>query len=128
MIVLFLEQTKKKAKILLIILLLIFTLQYNWLQAVSRTKAPINIVVKEIKAQMKPGDALYVTSELNFHPAEYYLDDKRVYIYGKTYQDLPQYIGKVLIPKNKVTDTLPIYPHKAFVLHDDLTYDIRSQF
>jgi hypothetical protein len=65
---------------------------------------------------MTPGDKLYVTSELDFFTAQYYLDEKRVFIWNKTYKEIPQYVGKALIPKNKVATRLPFYPNKAFIL------------
>ena len=77
---------------------------------------------------MRQGDVLYVTNELNFHPAQYYLDEGRVFIFGKSYEDIPQFVGKVLIPEEKIAASLPIYPRKAFILKDDLTYDIQATY
>ena len=33
-----------------------------------------------------------------------------------------------LIPKDKITNSLPRYPRKAFILNNDLTYDIQSVY
>ncbi len=128
LLVFLLEQIDKRMRWVFFAALLILTLHYNILQVNSRTKAPVNPVVKEIKSQMKSGDLLYVTSELNFHPAEYYLDEQRVFIYNRTYEDIPQYVGKILIPANKVIGSLPIYPKKAFILKDDLSYEIQAAY
>lgn len=128
LLVFLLEQIDKRTRWIFFIALLALTLHYNLIQVYTRTKGPVNSAVREIKSQMKSGDLLYVTSELNFHPAEYYLDEKRVFIYGKAYEEIPQFVGKILITKDKMTTSLPIYPHKAFILKDDLTYDIQSNF
>ncbi len=128
LLVFLLEQIDKKMRWIFFAVLLVLTLHYSQLQVYSRTKAPVNRAVKEIKAQMKPGDLLFVTNELNFHPAEYYLNERQVFIYGRTYAEIPQYVGKIIIPKDKIATTLPLYPNKAFILKDDLTYDIQSNF
>lgn len=128
LLVFLLEQIDKRMRWVFFVALLVLTLHYNVIQVYTRTKGPVNSAVMEIKSQMKPGDLLYVTSELNFHPTEYYLDEKRVFIYGKTYEEIPQFVGKILIPKDKIVTTLPFYPNKAFILKDDLTYDIQSNF
>lgn len=128
LLVFLLEQIDKRMRWIFFAALFILTLHYNTIQVNTRTKAPINSTVKEIESQMKSGDLLYVTSELNFHPAEYYLGEQRVFIYGKTYEEIPQYVGKILIPKDKMITSLPIYPHKAFILKDNLTYEIQSAY
>lgn len=122
------EQMNRRTRYIFIFLLIIFTLHYNQLQFKYRNKADIKKVVHEIKKMMKKNDKLYVLSELNFHPAEYYLDEERVFIYGKTYSKIPQYVGKILISDKKIITSLPVYPNKAFVLKDDLTYDIQAKF
>ena len=128
LLALFLEKVSVRVGSLILIILLFLTVVYNQLQIANRIKEPINRVVREIKGLMKPGDVLYVTNELNFHPAEYYLDENRVFIYGRGYEEIPQYVGKVLIPKEKVVSVLPFYPKKAFILNGDLTYTIQSQY
>ncbi len=128
LLVFMLEQVDQKTRWLFFIILLIISLHYNVIQVEARTKAPLNTIVKEIKGQMQPSDVLYVTDELNFHPAEYYLDENRVFVYGKTYAEIPQYVGKVIIPQDKIINSLPLYPRKAFILKDDLTYNIEAQY
>jgi hypothetical protein len=103
-------------KVMIIFLLVYFTYNYNLLQIKHRTKNSFRKSISEIKYLMTPGDKLYVTSELDFFTAQYYLDEKRVFIWNKTYKEIPQYVGKALIPKNKVATRLPFYPNKAFIL------------
>jgi len=77
---------------------------------------------------MGKDDVIYVTHEFNFHPAQYYLDGKQVYIYGKTYGKIRSYVGKILIPENSISNSLPPYPHRAFILKDDLSYIIQALY
>lgn len=121
-----LEKMKTYLKIFFVLIIFVLTLQYNRLQVENRKKSDLRKVVKEIRSQAKNEDLLYVTSELDFHTAQYYFGEKNVFIFNKTYEEIPQYVGKVLIPKDSLITTLPTYPHKAFILKDDLTYEIQS--
>ena len=92
--------------------------------------------INEIQALMKKDDLIYVTSELDFFTVKYYLKkDKilpenqvKVYIYNKTYEEIPDYVGKILISKNDLAPLLPIFPKKAFVLKSDGSYSIQALY
>ena len=73
-------------------------------------------------------DLIYVTDDLDFFTVQYYLNKNKVYIYKKNYKDLPMYDGKVLIPEERVTSTLPYYPQKAFILNSDGSYVIQAVY
>jgi len=115
---------------LIVALLLIITLNYNQLQIKERKKSNIKKTIAEIKYLMKNNDVLYVTDELDFFTVQYYLDEKKdkVYIWGKTYEEIPSYVGKTLIPKEKIINSLPLYPNKAFILNSDGQYSIQAMY
>jgi len=115
-------------RIIFFLLLLSFALNYNKLQIKYREKSNLRRTLHEIKSLAKKDDVLYVESELDFHVAEYYLDENRVFIYGKSYGEIPSYVGKVLIPKDKIVTQLPHYPKKAFILQEDGSYKIEAIF
>lgn len=121
-----LERLEKKVRIILFVFLVLLSLKFQGFQIAYRQKTNMAKTIHEIKQLSKPQDVLYVLDELDFHTAEYYFDEKRVFIYHKSYEDLPNYIGKVLIPKEKITQRLPLYPAKAFLLYPNGTYDIAS--
>jgi hypothetical protein len=104
----------------------VFLLSYASIQTIMRTKAPLKKIFKAIRYEMRENDVVYVTHEYDFHPAEYYLPAKQVYLYKKTYEELPWFVGKVLIDKRAFKDTLPRYPSRAFILNNDGTYTIQS--
>lgn len=106
-------------------LLVMFMFSYTRTQVKMRTKAPLKAVFAVMRNEMKSSDALYVTNEYDFHPAQYYLPDKKIYIYKKTYEELPWYVGKILIRKDDMRSTLPIYPIRAFILSNG-EYTIQS--
>ena len=92
--------------------------------------------INEIQVLMKKGDLIYVNSELDFFTAKYYLatskfgskQPNRVYIYKKSYDQIPDFVGKILISKNDLAPLLPIFPNKAFVLKSDGSYSIQALY
>jgi len=123
-----LEQYSRRTKIILFLLLFLISVHYSAFQVFLRTKEDIKKPLLEIKKMLRKDDVVYVTHEFNFHPAQYYINEKQVYIYNKTYGEIPAFVGKVLIPQNKLTNSLPIYPRKAFILKDDLSYSVQALY
>ena len=117
-----------KLKYPLLIVLMIFSLHYGVYQTIMRNKGDLKTPLLQIKNLLKKDDVVYVTHEYNFHPAEYYINDNQVFLYGKTYEELPSFVGKVLIPKDKIKNSLPFYPKRAFVFKDDLSYSIQALY
>lgn len=105
-----------------------FSINYQKIEIAKRTKAPMRQTFAEIKNLIKDGDSVYVLSELDFFTAQYYVDEKRVYVYGKTYEEIPDYIGKVLLNEDRIAKRLPIYPNKAFVIDQWGNYEIEAQY
>jgi uncharacterized membrane protein len=121
------EQIPSKLKYVIIGVLLIFTLHYQVFQINNRKRNTSEKALQDLKALVQKKDYIYVTNELDFLRMEYYFGEKKVFIYGKTYDEIPSYIGKVLIPKEKLATRLPSYPLKAFVINPDAsTYTIQS--
>ncbi len=123
----FFEHSKPRVRTALIILLGIFFVYYHHYQLVHKSKQNIRSTVREINALMNPGDVIFVDSELNFHPVQYYASDpKNVYIVNKSYQEIPAYVGKVLIPREHIAFNPPPFPRRAFIISSDLTYDVQA--
>ncbi len=120
------EQFKPVIRAGIYILLIGFLLQYNVAQIDHRKKGDVRSLIRKINLSISPNDLIYVENELDFHTVQYYFDPGRVFIYRKTYEEIPQYVGKVLIPSSQVVSVLPTYPKKAFVIHSNLTYDVQS--
>ncbi|MFH0773164.1 MAG: glycosyltransferase family 39 protein [bacterium] len=121
------ESIKNKyVRFILIAIVVLFSLSYSSLQVLMRTKAPLNKTFRLVGKEMGKNDVVYVTHEYDFHPAEYYLPSKKVYIYKKSYGELPWFVGKVLMDKGAFTDTLPHYPERAFIVNNDGSYSVQS--
>lgn len=125
LLVYILEKLKIFLKGIIICLLLIVTFNYFSLEIKYWKKSDYRTTFSEIKL-LAGNNPVYITNELDYFVAQYYFDENRVFIYGKTYEELPQYVGKVLIPKEKITNVLPNYPKRAFVVRPDLSYDIEA--
>lgn len=115
-------------KVIVIAIFIAVTINYNKLQIAMRTKTDMKRTVSEIKYLIKENDVIYVTSELDFFTVQYYLQENKVYIWGKSYKEIPSYVGKALIPENKVKYSLPFYPKRAFVLTPDGQYSIQALY
>ncbi|PIY68928.1 hypothetical protein COY90_03330 [Candidatus Roizmanbacteria bacterium CG_4_10_14_0_8_um_filter_39_9] len=126
LLIFLIEYMPRQVQPFMFLFLIFFSVNYGTLQIDKRDKAHIQKPLLEIKKMLKEGDVVYVTHEYNFHPAQYYLGEKVVYMFGKTYEELPWFVGKILIPKEKIAASLPSYPHKAFILKDDLSYSIQA--
>ncbi len=117
----------RRLQAVILIALFFFSWRFNTLQIEHRTKPSLR-VFREIKALARPSDMIYVASELNFHEAQYYLGEGRVFIYAKPHETIPTFVGKVLIPSSSIAHSLPTYPKRAFVVHSNLTYEIQSMY
>ncbi len=120
------EHISSRIRTIIMVILIIATVNFVGMQVRYRKKSDLRRIFKEIKYLAKPTDVVYVTNELNFFAAQYYFDENRVYVYGKRYEDIPDYVGKILMPKSKFVTNLPIYPNKAFVLTSDSHYEIQA--
>lgn len=106
--------------------LIVSLVSYSSLQVSMRKKAELKKTFAAIRNEMRTNDVMYVTHEYDFHPAEYYLPEKQVFIYRKTYEELPWFVGKVLMDKKAFRSSLPIYPERAFIMNNDGSYSVQS--
>lgn len=121
-----LEHLPSKIRMVILLALFLITINFHTQQVANRKKSDLRRLLREIKYIAKPGDSVYVTSELDYFVAQYYFDENRVYVYGKDYDTIPDYVGKILMPREKFVSALPVYPKKAFVLVSDSEYMIYS--
>ncbi|MFA6080946.1 MAG: glycosyltransferase family 39 protein [Patescibacteria group bacterium] len=127
LIILTLEKTNAYLRVLLIVILMTLTFNYQKLQIEYRKKTDLRKTLREIQMIAGKNDFVYV-DDLDFFTAKYYFDENRVYIYGKSYKEIPTYNGKALIPKEKIATSLPYYPQKAFILNSNGQYTIQAMY
>lgn len=122
-----LEKINVYFRTILIVLLLLLTINYQKLQFEYRKKTNFRKVFSEIKLIAGKKDLIYV-DDLDFFTALYYLEGNNVYVYGKSYKEIPAYNGKSLIPESKIASNLPFYPTKAFILKSNGQYSIQAMY
>lgn len=122
------EKMPRSLKIVLLILIFLFSFSYQVLQLTFRKKLDFRKKLQEMKLVVNKNDLVYVSNDLDYFTVQYYLPDNKVYLYGKSYKDIPAYNGKVLIPEERVTSTLPFYPKKAFILNPDGDYSVQAMY
>ncbi|MEK7597499.1 MAG: glycosyltransferase family 39 protein [Patescibacteria group bacterium] len=127
LIIFILEKINIYLRAVLFAILIVLTFSYQKLQIEYRKKTDLRKVLREIQVIANKKDFIY-TDDLDFFTAQYYLKNNNVYIYGKSYQDIPAYNGKVLIPKENVATNLPFYPQKAFILKSNGKYSIQAMY
>lgn len=116
------------SKLIVVFVILLGSLWYLRTEVQYRKKEPIREVVQAIKKTAGPNDLIYVDDPLNFHTSQYYFDPQRVFIYGKSYDEIPSYVGKVLIPPSAIKTSLPPFPVKAYIITSDFQYHIESMY
>jgi len=89
-----------------------FNLKYHYKRSVSN-------LYHEIMAVKAKDEPIYLTNELDYHLALYYTKSNDVFIFNKRYDEIPDYVGKTLIPVEKIISKKPLYPHRAFIVYYD---------
>lgn len=110
---------------LLIFYLYSITQIFNTLNLKYRSKHTVSQMYAEIMHLKKPDDKILLTSDLDYPLARYYTRSEDVFIQNKSYDQIPSYIGKVLIPEDAVTFGYPSFPARAFIIYYN-SYDIHS--
>lgn len=81
-----------------------------------RSKTDVAPMYFEIAKLAKSEDYIYLNSELDFYLAKYYAPQIGLKIYGKTYESVPNYTGKVFMKEEDFTFVRPNYPSRAFLV------------
>lgn len=117
----------KNYVMMFIVIILLFVNQlYNNLNLRYNAKRTISHLYQEIGSSIREGDRVYLTNELDYFLAKYYIDDASIYIFGIAYEEIHSYVGKVLIPPTSISSGIPTYPARAFFVYYD-RYVVRSE-
>ncbi|MFO0703279.1 MAG: hypothetical protein U0525_00975 [Patescibacteria group bacterium] len=121
------EKIKKLVVLLVVFLITLKLYDYQQIEIKKRTKEDVRPIFASINRQTSENDSLYLESELDFHLAQYYFKNtENVYVIGKPYSQLPSYVGKSLIPENKVQIAFP--PNaKGIFLYSDRSMKVISE-
>lgn len=101
------ERARPAVRSVMLVLLGALAINYQVLQAHRHSKGVFRETIRGLAQQGRPDDLLFVTREHEFFPAEYYFGSDRVFIFGRPYEDIKAFSGKVLIPRAKVVESVP---------------------
>lgn len=121
-----LQFAKPSLSLVIFIILVFLTLQYNALSLKYNKKRTVSTMYREIDLYMKNDDRVYLVDELEFFLAKYYMKNDSIYIYERPYEEIDSFIGKVLIPQSALKLDIPKYPSRAFIVYHDY-YITRTQ-
>lgn len=107
---------------------LIFTIGFNlWFPPLHK-KLDLRSTLAEINREAGPQDWILAQTPLTFFEATYYTANRsRVLLYNPNRSAVPFYAGASIITERKMVSNFPQYPSRAFLIHDDGTYDVVSQ-
>jgi hypothetical protein len=119
----------KSAQKLLFLGTLIFFLSMNWFFPQQLKKADFRSAFREINAQIKEGDYVYAANSLSMLESLYYAKNKSVvYLYNPSRSPFPWYVGDILVSEERMKQSFPPYPNKAFLIQPDATYTVVSEY
>lgn len=88
-------------------------------------KLDIRSTIKEINILKNKNDVILANSPLILFESIYYAGDRsRVYLFNPNHSPFPWYVGDAIVSSSIMTDRLPDYPVKAFVVNADGTYTV----
>lgn len=110
------------------IFFLLFTIVFNLWFPSRHKKLDIRLTFTEINSLARPENLVYSQTLLTFFETNYYFKDRsRVFLYNPDHIAVPLYAGASLISQDRMSYNSPSYPNKAFLIHDDGTYETISQ-
>ncbi|MEK7591997.1 MAG: hypothetical protein AAB508_01230 [Patescibacteria group bacterium] len=126
LIVSILELIKNKAvQILCTVLYVGFLLWINIWYPPLHAKLPIRDTITQINSLKKPSDVVFATSPLIFFETIYYSTrPSEVYLYNPEGSAFPWYVGDSIVSQSQMARDLPLYPTRAFLVHEDGTYSL----
>ncbi len=105
--------------------LLSTVLWINWWFPPEHAKLPIRDTMTQINTLRKSTDTILAASPIIYLEVKYYAADRsRVFLYNPTQGVFPWYVGDAVITSSDMITELPLYPARAFLVHDDGSYEI----
>jgi len=94
----------------------------------KHNKLDIRTPVSTINAIKKPSDFIYVDDPIVFMETLYYTKDTSKFrYYNPTHQPFPWFIGDTIVKKEHMTDVIPVYPIKAYIVGKDGSVSVVSE-
>lgn len=106
-------------------LLLIGVLWFNWWFPPQHPKVAIRETFEQINTLVRPDDVILASHPLIFMETLYYAKDpSRAHLYNPDNGVFPWYVGDALAPPTRMVRDLPVYPHRAFLVQPDGSFEV----
>ena len=103
----------------------LFTVSFNLWYPSQHPKVDIRQTFREINMLLGDQDIVLAASPLVLFESLYYAKDPNlVYLYNPMDLPFPQYVGDALIHQSFMRREFPRYPNRAFLVHEDGSFDI----
>lgn len=104
---------------------LLFALGFNVWYPSEHAKVNIRKTLMEVNALRKNSDIIVAASPLVFFESIYYSKSPdRVFLYNPGNIAFPSYVGDALVTPARMIRDFPTYPTRAFLIHEDATFEI----
>ena len=104
---------------------LIAVVAFNMWYPSQHAKIDIRKTLMEVNVLRGKQDIIVAASPLVFFESIYYSgDSKRVFLYNPSNIAFPAYVGDALITPAQMIRDFPTYPTRAFLIHEDGTFEI----
>ena len=108
--------------------ILLFLFWFNAWFPTQHAKFEIRPIIEEVNTLALPNDYIYADDPLLYMEIKYYAAHREhAFLYNVSGSVFPWYIGDAIVAKENIKSDLPLYPHKAFIVHRDGTYTIMYQ-
>jgi hypothetical protein len=106
-------------------LLLLFVIGFNIWYPSRHAKLDIRSTFMVVNTLKNKDDIILAESPLILFESIYYAKDTRsVFLYNPQEVAFPWYVGGAIVSKSQMIQDLPVYPHKAFLIHQNGTFDV----
>lgn len=102
-----------------------FVILFNSWYPLQHPKLPLRDTIRSIHPLMDQHDVIYAETPLVLFESMYYSPDRsRVFLYNPSGTAFPWYVGDTVYSADMARAELPEYPHRAFLVREDGTFDV----
>ena len=104
---------------------LLFILAFNVWYPGQHAKVDIRSTLKQVNTLTEPTDIIIADNPLIVFETMYYADPTtRVYLFNPHHNAFPVFVGEGIVRPDQMTDDYPAYPVRAFVIHQNGTFNV----
>lgn len=106
-------------------ILLLFVFGFNVWYPSKHAKVDMRTPLKQVSVIKTQSDVIIAENPLTIFEAMYYAPyGSPVYLYNPSHDAFPWYVGEDLVSENQTVDDYPTLPMRAFLIHQDGTFDM----